>query len=103
MKAKPITGRLLRAARALAGLSQRDLARATGFSERAARYWERDPDSSATSSPGTVKKIIAVLRARGVEIFVTPQPGVRLLESAGNCRFSTISPHHKKGIWHAEK
>jgi transcriptional regulator with XRE-family HTH domain len=35
-----ITGRQLRAARILAGLTQRQLAQAVGVHERAARYWE---------------------------------------------------------------
>ncbi len=85
MRAILITGRLLRAARALAGLSQRDLARAAGFSERAARYWERDPDRHITCSPSTVEKIVVVLKSHGVEMFLNPQLGVRLIGSAGNC------------------
>ena len=35
-----VTGRQLRAARILAGLTQRQLAKAVGVHERAARYWE---------------------------------------------------------------
>ena len=35
-----ITGRQLRAARILAGLTQKQLAQAVGVHERAARYWE---------------------------------------------------------------
>jgi DNA-binding XRE family transcriptional regulator len=35
-----ITGRQLRAAHILAGLTQKQLAKAVGVHERAARYWE---------------------------------------------------------------
>ena len=35
-----VTGRQLRAARILAGLTQKQLAKAVGVHERAARYWE---------------------------------------------------------------
>jgi len=35
-----VTGRQLRAARILAGLTQKQLAQAVGVHERAARYWE---------------------------------------------------------------
>src|SRR3984893_1745338 len=36
-----VTGRQLRAARTLAGMTQRDLAAALGINERAVRFWER--------------------------------------------------------------
>jgi hypothetical protein len=39
-----ITGRQLRAARALAGMTQRDLAGVLGVNERAVRFWERKHD-----------------------------------------------------------
>ena len=42
-----VTGRQLRAARILAGLTQRQLAQAVGVHERAARYWELKEDKSS--------------------------------------------------------
>jgi transcriptional regulator with XRE-family HTH domain len=78
-----ITGRQLRAARILAGLTQKRLAQAVGVHERAARYWELKENNPPTSTPDTLKKIETVLRDHGVIVFATPTAGVRL---AGNCR-----------------
>ena len=61
-----ITGRQLRAARTLAGLTQRQLAQAVGVHECAARSLER---------------IEAVLRDHGVIVFASPTHGARLAAS----------------------
>jgi transcriptional regulator with XRE-family HTH domain len=45
-----ISGRQLRAARVLAGLTQRQLADAIGVHERAVRYWEAKEDRPPTST-----------------------------------------------------
>jgi transcriptional regulator with XRE-family HTH domain len=73
-----ITGRQLRAARILAGLTQRQLAKAVGVHERAARYWELKETKAPTSTPSSLEKIEAVLRDHGVIVFATPTAGVRL-------------------------
>ena len=73
-----ITGRQLRAARILAGLTQKQLAHAVGVHERAARYWELKEDKAPTSTPSSLIKIEAVLRDHGVIVFATPTAGVRL-------------------------
>ena len=78
-----VTGRQLRAARILAGLTQRQLARAVGVHERAARYWELKENNPPTSTSNTLEKIEAVLRNHGVIVFSTPTAGTRL---ASNCR-----------------
>ena len=78
-----IAGRQLRAARILAGLTQKQLAQAVGVHERAARYWELKENKPPTSTPDTLEKIEAVLRDHGVIVFSTPTAGVRL---ASNCR-----------------
>jgi transcriptional regulator with XRE-family HTH domain len=78
-----ITGRQLRAARILAGLTQGQLAQAVGVHERAARYWELKENKPPTSTPDSLEKIEAVLRDYGVIVFSTPTVGVRL---ASNCR-----------------
>jgi transcriptional regulator with XRE-family HTH domain len=78
-----ITGRQLRAARILAGLTQKQLAKAVGVHERAARCWELKENKPPTSTPDTLEKIEAVLSNYLVIVFSTPTAGVRL---AGNCR-----------------
>jgi transcriptional regulator with XRE-family HTH domain len=44
-----MAGRQLRAARILAGLTQKQLAQAVGVHERAARYWELKGDKPPSS------------------------------------------------------
>jgi transcriptional regulator with XRE-family HTH domain len=73
-----VTGRQLRAARILAGLTQKQFAKATGFHERAARYWELKDDKSPTSTLSTLEKIEAALHSHGVVVFAAPTAGVRL-------------------------
>ena len=73
-----VTGRQLRAARILAGLTQKQLAQAVGVCERAARYWELKNDRAPTSTLSTLEKIEAVLQRHGVIVFATPTAGVRL-------------------------
>ena len=73
-----VTGRQLRAARILAGLTQRQLARAVGVHERAARYWELKGDKAPTSTASSLSNIEAALRDHGVIVFSTPTAGVRL-------------------------
>ena len=74
-----ITGRQLRAARTLAGLTQKQLAQAVGVHERAVRYWEAKNDNAPTSTPSSLEMIEAALRDRGVIVFAEPTPGVRLV------------------------
>jgi transcriptional regulator with XRE-family HTH domain len=73
-----VSGRQLRAARILAGLTQRQFAEAVGVHERAARYWELKEDKVPTSTPSSLEKIEAVLREHGVIVFATPSAGARL-------------------------
>jgi len=77
-----VTGRQLRAARILAGLTQRQLAQEVGVHERAARYWELKENKLPTSTPSSLEKIEAVLRNHGVIVFASPAPGARLATSA---------------------
>jgi transcriptional regulator with XRE-family HTH domain len=74
-----ITGRQLRAARILAGLTQRQLAQAVGVHERAARYWELKENKPPTSTTSILEQIEAVLRNHGVIVFASPTPGARLM------------------------
>jgi transcriptional regulator with XRE-family HTH domain len=74
-----VTGRQLRAARTLAGMTQRDLATALGINERAVRFWERKYDRRPTSAPNDAR-IEQTLLAHGVILFAEPTPGARLAE-----------------------
>ena len=74
-----VTGRQLRAARTLAGMTQKDLAAALDVNERAVRFWERKHDSRATSAPNDVRIEQALLK-HGVILFAEPTPGARLAE-----------------------
>ena len=78
-----VTGRQLRAARVLAGLTQRQLAIESGFAARAAKYWESRGDKLPTCIPGSLAAIERTLRRHGVEVFAAPTPGVRLLFKLG--------------------
>ena len=73
------TGRQLRAARQLAGLTQKDLADLVNVNERAVRFWERKHDRRPVGPPSNTK-IVEALQARGVIVFNEPSPGVRLAE-----------------------
>ena len=72
-----VTGRQLRAARVLAGLTQRTLGAALGVDERAVRFWERKHDRRPTGAPNDAR-IEQALLDRGVVIFHEPTPGARL-------------------------
>src|SRR4029077_11794426 len=74
-----VTGRQLRAARTLAGMTQHDLATVLAVNERAVRFWERKHDRRPTSAPNDAR-IEQALLARGVILFAEPTPGARLAE-----------------------
>jgi len=73
-----VSGRQLRAARVLAGLTQAQLAQQAGFHVRACRYWEAQGDDPPTSIPSSLAKIEAALERNGVAVFSDPSPGARL-------------------------
>jgi len=74
-----ISGRQLRAARALAELTQRDLAEEVGVSERSARRWERHPDKRPVGKP-TNRRIEEALRKHGVLLITDPAPGCCMIK-----------------------
>ncbi len=74
-----VTGRQLRAARVLAGLTQRTLGAALGVDERAVRFWERKHDRRPTGSPND-RRIEQCLLEHGVILFAEPTAGARLVE-----------------------
>ena len=74
-----VSGRQVRAARMLAGLTQADLARAAGCHPRSVRYWENKGSNPPTNVASTLDRIEQALNRHGVISFLTPTPGVRLL------------------------
>jgi len=76
-----IIGRQLRAARTMAGLTQRELATKSGFAPRAAKYWEREDNKLPTDVPQSLAAVERILREHGVEVFSTPTPGCRLIST----------------------
>jgi transcriptional regulator with XRE-family HTH domain len=74
-----VSGRQIRAARMLAGLTQAELARATGCHPRSVRYWESKGNNLPTNVASTLDSIEQALNRHGVIAFSTPTPGVRLL------------------------
>src|SRR6266566_4292263 len=86
-----VSGRQLRAARVLAGLTQAQLAQQAGFHERACRYWEARGDDPPTTTPSSLAKIEAALGRNGVAVFRDPtcvRPAST--RAALNCRPETI-------------
>jgi transcriptional regulator with XRE-family HTH domain len=73
-----VSGKQLRAARVLAGLTQRQFAEEVGVHERSARYWESKGDELPTSVPASLEQIEAALHRHGVLVFASPSQGVRL-------------------------
>ena len=76
-----VNGRQLRAARVLAGLTQRTLGATLGVDERAIRFWERKKDRRPTSAPNDAR-IEQALLDHGVILFAEPTPGARLCEKS---------------------
>jgi DNA-binding XRE family transcriptional regulator len=76
-----VTGRQLRAARVLAGLTQRTLGAALGVDERQIRFWERRHHSklSGTRHHASIER---ALLDHGVILFAEPTPGARLVGDA---------------------
>ena len=74
-----ISGRQIRAARMLAGLTQAELAREAGCHPRSVRYWENKGSNPPTNVASTLDSIEQALKRHGVKAFSTPTPGVRLL------------------------
>ena len=68
----------MRAARALIGIAQAELARRAGVSVPTVKRCESDSRNGPSVSAETQEKIRAVLEAEGVEFTNGNQPGVRL-------------------------
>lgn len=70
-----VTGAQIRAARALAGMLQTDLAAASNIHAQALRYWERRA-AIPRREPYAVRQIRKALEQRGIKVFTDPAPGV---------------------------
>jgi transcriptional regulator with XRE-family HTH domain len=72
------TGNQLRAARALAGIEQSQLAEQSGVSIGTIRNMEQRGELTLSSGLDTVRRVQSALEAAGVEFMNHGQPGVRL-------------------------
>ncbi|MBN9345021.1 MAG: helix-turn-helix transcriptional regulator [Devosia sp.] len=72
------TGNQLKAARALAGLDQGDVAKRAGISTNTISAMEKRGAETLTSGLDTIKAVMTVLEAEGIEFLNHGQPGVRL-------------------------
>ena len=70
-----VSTKQLKAARALAGLTQDQLGAAMGLNGRMVRFWER----RIPSNPRKVARIEQALLANGVALFTEPTAGARFV------------------------
>ena len=73
-----VTAGQMRAARALLGISQAELARRAGVSVPTIKRCESDAENVPTVSAETQEKICAILKTEGVEFTNGNYPGVRM-------------------------
>lgn len=76
------TGNQLKAARALVDMDQGTLATAAGLSINTISAMEKRREANLTSGYDTIRSIMDVLEAAGVEFLNHGQPGVRLARKA---------------------
>jgi transcriptional regulator with XRE-family HTH domain len=83
-----VSGRQIRAARMLAGLTQADLARAAGCHPRSVRYWENKGSNPPTNVASTLDSIEQALNRHGVRFRYRHQESDALIElnSIAICR-----------------
>jgi len=72
------TGNQLKAARALAGLEQKDVAGASGVHVNTIRSMEASGSAPIAGRSQNVQAVQRALEARGIEFLNHGQPGVRL-------------------------
>jgi hypothetical protein len=75
-----VTGNQLKAARALAGVDQQQVADSAGVNVNTIRNMEARGAKPITSSAVTVRRVQLALEALGIEFLNHAQPGVRLRE-----------------------
>ena len=74
-----VSGTQLRAARAMAGMTQKDLAAALAIDERKVRFWERRKDKAPTN-PANSLRVQRVFAERGVILVGEPVAVVQALK-----------------------
>ena len=81
-----VTGAQIRAARALLGWTRAELATAATLHRNAVAYWERRATipTGHYREPHACRHIRKALLVAGVEIFMDPAPGVRLVLGHNN-------------------
>jgi transcriptional regulator with XRE-family HTH domain len=72
---KLVSTRQLKAARALAGLTQRDLGKLLGVDERQIRFWEKRIPTQNRKR----RLLEQALEKAGIECYATPAIGIRCL------------------------
>ena len=72
------TGNQLRAARALVDMDQATLANRSGISANTISTMEKKGSAVLTSGYDTIRKLMTVLEASGIEFLNHGQPGVRM-------------------------
>lgn len=80
------TGNQLRAARALVGMDQGELAKRAGLNINTISAMEKKGADVLTSGLDKIKAIMSVLEAEGVEFLNHGQPGVRLTKPSARER-----------------
>lgn len=75
MSTNIISGRQMRSARALAGISQAELASAAGLHVRSIRYHESKGDALPTCVDSTLDRIERAFEQYGIILFSKPTPG----------------------------
>lgn len=75
------TGNQLKAARALAGMDQGQLAAAAGVNINTISSMEKRGAETLTSGLNTIRAVMSALEAKGVEFLNHGQPGVRLAKA----------------------
>jgi transcriptional regulator with XRE-family HTH domain len=98
------TGNQLKAARALAGVDQRQLANSAGINVNTIRNMEARGAKPITSGAVTVRHVQLALEALGIEFLNHARPGVRLsvpteraAEMAGSPQAVAKAVHRKTG------
>lgn len=77
--ARPITGQQITAARAMAGITQRQFAEHTGVHYKSVVYWEKKGGRIATDTMSTMNRISEAFRQWHVVFVDDPAPGIRLM------------------------
>jgi DNA-binding XRE family transcriptional regulator len=70
-------GRVLASARVMAGLTQQEMGKVAGLTDRSIRYWEVRADPPSCWS--TWDKFRAAFKSRGVEVTFKPHPVIRFV------------------------